>query len=120
MGTPGPSRAARLAPTPPPGWVHGITATHTSSGVVVRWRPARGAVRYLVTVTVSGRNGARYVEMSSLTQLQPSIDLAKLESGTIVKITVRAMTSDAKLGPAGTGRYKAKRSAARRNHPRDT
>ena len=49
-----------------------------------------------------------------------SIDLARLKPGTIVKITVRAMTSDAKLGPAGTGRYKATRSAARRNRPRDT
>ena len=63
-GNPGPSRAARLAPTPP--------------------RPPDGCIRYLVTITVSGRNGARYVEMSSLTQLQPSIDLAKLKPGTEV------------------------------------
>ncbi len=50
-------------------------------------RPPRrpdGCIRYLVTITVSGRNGARYVEMSSLTQLQPSIDLAKLKPGTEV------------------------------------
>jgi hypothetical protein len=50
-------------------------------------RPSRrpdGCIRYLVTITVSGRNGARYVEMSSLTQLQPSIDLAKLKPGTEV------------------------------------
>jgi hypothetical protein len=93
--------------------VHGITATRTSAGVVVHWRRVRGAIRYLVTITVSGRTGARYVELAGLDHLRPSTDLARLKPGTTVTITVRAMNADVELGPAGSGRYRATRRGRR-------
>lgn len=112
-GNPRPSRGARLAPAPPPDRVRGITATRTNAGVVVRWRPVRGAVRYLVTITVGGPTGARYVELAGLARLRPSTDLARLKPGTTVTITVRAMNADVKLGPAGSDRYRATRRGRR-------
>jgi hypothetical protein len=67
-------------------------------------------VRYLVTITAAG---VSYVEVSGLTHLRPSRDLAALKRGITAVIAVKAMSRDGKLGPPGVGVYGTKRSGGR-------
>jgi hypothetical protein len=104
-GNVGPARTARLAPAAAPGPVRGISATRTHAGVLIRWRPVLGAVRYLASIVISGPGGPAYVEVSALPRLRPSIDLARLRRGRTATITVRAMNAEATLGPPGRAAY---------------
>jgi hypothetical protein len=105
-GNAGPPRTAQLNPTAAPARVRGITATRTRAGVLIRWRPVPGAVRYFVTILVAGPGGPAYQEASALPHLPPSVDLARLRRGATATITVKAMSADAKLGPATQTTYK--------------
>jgi hypothetical protein len=107
-GTSGPARTARLAPAAGPGGVQGIGAIRTRAGVLVRWRPVRGAVRYLAAIVVGGPGGSAYVEVTGVPRLRPSIDLAGLRRGKVATITVKAMNAEAVLLPPGRGSYKPK------------
>jgi hypothetical protein len=109
-GRTGPATRASLASAPRPGRVTGIIATPSSAGVIVHWRRVRGAVRYLVTITAGG---VSYVELSGLTHLRPSLDLAALKRGVTAVIAVKAMSRDGKLGPPGVGVYRTKRRGGR-------
>jgi hypothetical protein len=114
FGDAGRVRTVELAPAPGPGRVHGIGATRTRAGVVVRWRPVRGAVRYLVSIVVSGAGERAYVQVSALPRLRPSTELAGLRRGHVATITVRATSADAKLGPAGRALYKPPTTRSKR------
>jgi hypothetical protein len=112
-GNAGPSRIARLNPSVAPARVRGITAARTRAGVLIRWRAVRRAVRYVVAIVVGGPGGAAYQEVAELTHLRPSVELATLGRGRTATITVKAMSADAKLGPAGREVYRAtKRNSA--------
>jgi hypothetical protein len=57
------------------------------------------------SIVVSGAGGPTYVEVSALPRLRPSLDLARLRRDRTATITVRAMNTDARLGPPGRAVY---------------
>jgi hypothetical protein len=101
-GNPGPRATATLAQVPPPARVGHVTISSTRGGPLVRWQPARGAARYLASVTINGRTFASVVRSTSL-RLEP------VASGTRVVIQLRAMSATGTLGPTRSIAYRVPR-----------
>lgn len=89
-----------------PSAVTGITVRRLGRRVTISWRPATGASRYLVTITVRGRAPVTLFGITA----SPTVTLIKaahylLPSGAVSHISVRAMDVAGQAGPAGSAQF---------------
>jgi hypothetical protein len=88
-----------------PGKVRRLKASRRGNNVVVRWKPARGAVRY--AVTLKGVKGSRLGKLvASKTR---KLTFAAIRREEKVTVTVRALNAKLRLGPAKKLTLRAKR-----------
>jgi hypothetical protein len=115
-GVPGPAASARLAPPAPPARVTRITVRRTRTGLVISWRHAARAVRYMLKLTISGATSASLFAITD----RPALALLKdaslmLARGASTVIQIRAVSLEGQQGPPGTIYFRAK---GKRRHPR--
>ncbi len=104
-GSFGPAAGATLGTSGVPGRVTGIKTAAGKNGVVIRWKPVKGAVRYLLHVTVTGPGAGIYFAASPKPRLFPSRALRAIRHGGAATIVVRAVSADGFIGPRGVFKY---------------
>jgi hypothetical protein len=108
LGQPGTTSAAAIATVAPehPSPVTGVTVRRLDRRVIIRWRPAAGATRYLVTIRVRGRTPVTLFGITA----EPTVTLIKaasylLASRDISQITVRAVNLAGQQGSAAIAQF---------------
>jgi hypothetical protein len=107
LGQTGNTSAGAVATLTPhhPSRATGLTVRRLDRRVMISWRPAADATRYLVTVTVRGRTPVTLFGITA----QPAMTLIKaahylLASGDVSQISVRAVNAAGQPGPAAIAR----------------
>lgn len=98
---------ARLAPPPAPARVTGIHVRRTKHGLVITWRPAARAFRYLVKVTISGSVHTVLFAFTDRPSLTPKNANLMLRAGATSLISVTGVSVEGRQGKPGALRYKA-------------
>ena len=104
-GTFGPAASATLGTSGVPGRVTGLKTVAGKNGVVIRWKAVKGAVKYLLHVTVTGPGAGIYFAVSTKPRLFPSRALRAIRHGGAATIVVRAVSADGFIGPRGVFKY---------------
>jgi hypothetical protein len=104
-GSFGPPASAKLGTSGVPGKVTGIKTVPGKNGVVVRWKPVKGAVKYLLHVIIAPPAPGIYFAVSTKPRLFPSRALHAIRHGSDATIKVRAVSAAGYLGPAGVFKY---------------
>jgi hypothetical protein len=111
LGQTGNTSAAAIASLAPdrPARVTNLTVRRLGGRVTIGWRPATGAIRYLVTITVGGRASVTLFGITA----RPTVTLIKaaryvLTGGAVSQITVRAVNLAGQPGSAAVARFTAR------------
>jgi uncharacterized delta-60 repeat protein len=109
-GAVGPAAVARLKSTRGPRRVHGLKATRSDKGVVIRWRAVRGAKLYLVRARLGGSSEIAPVVVGK-PRFTSTGALAHLAPGGVATVTVTALAASGEQSPASSVRYRAAKGA---------
>lgn len=101
----GPASIGKIGLSGVPGKVTGIKTVPGKNGVVVRWKPVKGAVKYLLRVLIAPPAPGIYFAVSTKPRLFPSRALHAIRHGSDATIEVRAVSAAGYVGPPGVFKY---------------
>jgi hypothetical protein len=97
-----------LAAAPRPGRATGVRARRTRRGVLINWRPAKGAAVYIVTVEVTGRRAPMLEpDIVAKPSLFSTRTLPRLKPGTAARFTIVPLALTGQKGPATSFTYRS-------------